>query len=96
MQDFAVSLGDMATKIPAATGTKLLDFPEEVLTLLPTFFTAVEWAKGPSLTCRTFNRMQLPSLTLDLEVYTPSKEVQPVLIVPYPVQLPSWYDTQRS
>ncbi|CAL5227157.1 g10070 [Coccomyxa viridis] len=60
-------------------GTKLLDLPGEVLTLLPTFFTAVEWAKGPSLTCRTLNRMQLPSLTLDLEVYTASKEKIPPL-----------------
>ena len=56
-----------------ATVLSLLDLPMDVLKLLPDFFTAVDWAKGPSQTCRALNSMLLPSLTLDLGHFSPWK-----------------------
>ncbi|CAL5227101.1 g10007 [Coccomyxa viridis] len=73
-------------------GTSLLDFPADVVRLLPQFFTAVEWAEGPSLTCRTLNSMQLPSLTLDLNtmVLVTRGIIHDMMFPAYGSPMPRW------
>ena len=48
----------------------------EILELLPEFFTATEWAKGPSQTCRALNSMLVPSLKVYLGLVIPWEEVR--------------------
>ena len=56
----------------------LLDLPEEILQCIAKGFTLSEWAKGPALACRLFNRMKLPRV--DLRFY---KHVRPGCISRY-------------
>ena len=64
-----------ASPVLFAAVDSLLDLPTNVLELLSEFFTPVEWAKGPSQTCRALNGMLTPSLTLDLRLFALQEEV---------------------
>ena len=45
----------------------LLSLPEEILQHIASYFTLLEWAKGPALACRQFSNMKLPRVDLKID-----------------------------